>query len=155
MSERALQVGRAAEHLVVADLLLAGYEACLSEAGMPYDVIADVHGRLLRVQVKATAAPRNVNSQGRKPRLSYSWSVRAHGKGRRQRMTDAACDLVALVALDIRAVAYLPIARVGSTVYLDAPGNTGVRLTKAGDRYRKAVWASDVTGYPLEAALCS
>jgi len=152
-ADRALQIGRAAEHLVVADLLLAGHEACLTEAGMPYDVIADVHGRLLRIQVKATGKPKNVNSQGRTPRLSYAWNIRTCGKGGRRKMSDADCDLVALVALDIRAVAYLPIAKVGQTAYLDAPGSSGVRMTKAGERFKKATWPGNVTEYPLEAAL--
>ena len=34
-----LELGKAAEHLVVADLILSGYRAYLTEQGLPYDVV--------------------------------------------------------------------------------------------------------------------
>ena len=34
-----LQIGKAGEYLVCADLILKGYIAFLSEQGLPYDVI--------------------------------------------------------------------------------------------------------------------
>ncbi len=55
-----LEVGKAAEHLVVADLILSGYRAYLTDQGLPYDVVVDVGGRLYRVQVKATRGLRPV-----------------------------------------------------------------------------------------------
>ncbi len=45
-----LELGKAAEHLVVADLILSGYRAYLTEQGLPYDVVVDHEGRLYRVQ---------------------------------------------------------------------------------------------------------
>ena len=49
-----LETGRAAEHLVVADLILSGYRAFLTEQGLPYDVVLDCGEKLYRLQVKAT-----------------------------------------------------------------------------------------------------
>jgi hypothetical protein len=34
-------MGKAAEHLVCADLLMKGYNAFLSAQGLPYDVVID------------------------------------------------------------------------------------------------------------------
>ena len=41
-----LELGKAAEHLVVADLILSGYRAYLTEQGLPYDVVVDHEGIL-------------------------------------------------------------------------------------------------------------
>jgi hypothetical protein len=38
---RELEMGKAAEHLVCADLLMKGYNAFLSAQGLPYDVVID------------------------------------------------------------------------------------------------------------------
>ena len=54
-----LEIGKAAEHLVCYDLLLKGYNAFLSDQGLPYDIIVDLGSRILRVQVKGTRRPKN------------------------------------------------------------------------------------------------
>lgn len=119
----ALEIGRAAEHLVVADLILQGVRAFLTDQGQPYDVIADVDGQLIRVQVKSTLKTKNVNSQGRNPRIAYSWNVRRRGKGGSgERLSGVHCDVVALVALDIRRVAYLAVKDCSQTVYMEPDG---------------------------------
>lgn len=136
--ERALEIGKAGEHLVCTDLLLSGYGAFLSDQGLPFDVVAVANGKLWRVQVKSTMQAKNVNAKGRNPRVAYSWSVRKRGKdGKGDRLTDSHCDLVALVALDIRKVAWLPLSECGQTVQLGAEGSTqttiGGPLTFDGD----------------------
>ena len=57
---RSIEIGTAAEHLVCCDLLLAGTVAFMSSAGLPYDVVANLNGRLIRIAVKSTlrAKPR-------------------------------------------------------------------------------------------------
>lgn len=97
---RELQIGKAAEHLVVADIILQGYSAFLADAGLPYDVVVDVDGALLRVQVKAT-----MGGMPTRPHV-YRFGLRA-GKGVRRRQSGTA-DLFAFVALDTKAVAYVP-----------------------------------------------
>ena len=49
----ALEIGKAAEHLVCADLIIQGYRAYLSDQGLPYDAVVDVSGHLIRVQIKS------------------------------------------------------------------------------------------------------
>lgn len=121
----ALELGRASEHLVVSDLIVQGFRAFLSDQGLPYDVVVDIAGRLLRVQVKAACFMKNVNMKGRRSRMAYSWNVRKRGKGGSQRLHDGMCDIVALVALDARRIAYVPVSACGETVQLPLERGNG------------------------------
>lgn len=128
MNERH-RIGAAGEHLVCADLLLAGYPASLAPAGSSYDVVVDVNGRLLRVQVKATERPREFAarpSDYRRGFCAYAFTVsmRTSASSRRRYDTDA-FDVAALVALDTRQIGYLSRSELGSTVLLRAPGTDG------------------------------
>ena len=145
--QEALTVGKAAEYLVCADLLLSGIAAFPSDQGLPYDVVAEVDGSLVRIQVKATRAAKNVAAANRAPRHAYSWNVRQNGRGGRQRLSKQQCDVVALVALDIRAIAYLPLQDCGTTIQLVAPGSS----INANDA--RATWRADVTGFPFRQAI--
>lgn len=144
----ALEIGKAAEHLVCADLILSGYRCFLSDQGLPYDVVVDVAGRLIRVQVKASCFARNVNASGRSERMAYSFGVRAAGKGNRRRLSNDACDLVALVALDIGVIAYLPISVVGQTAQIPPPGTVLTTKFKS-----LSQWARTIDEFPFEAAI--
>lgn len=136
----ALELGKAAEYLVCADLILAGYRAYPSDQGLPYDVVADVAGRLWRIQVKATCFSRNVNKAGRRERVAYSWGVRYRGRGRKgHRLAAEHCDLVAFVALDIRKVAYVPLAICGQTMQLLPPGAEHKTKFRSGRQWARAV----------------
>lgn len=102
-----LELGKAAEHLVVADLILQGYRAYLTDQGLPYDVVVDIDGRLLRVQVKATREQRPV-PQRVAFTPGYLFHVRRAGKGGKRSYAGTEFDLLAFVALDIRTIAYMP-----------------------------------------------
>ncbi|MGL6223432.1 MAG: group I intron-associated PD-(D/E)XK endonuclease [Steroidobacteraceae bacterium] len=99
-------VGLAGEHLVAADLLLRGVPAHLAAAGSPFDVIAEVGSRLVRVQVKTTRCIRSIHSQHVNP--IYFFKINRCGKGAARRYDGDAFDAYAFVALDRREVAYLP-----------------------------------------------
>jgi len=145
-AENALEIGRAAEHLVVADLLLSGYRAFLTEQGMPYDVVIDHDGKIIRVQVKATAKTKNVSARSRSDRVMYSWNVRSRGKNRvGVRLDESHCDIVALVALDARHIAYLPIAVCGQTVQFFPNGS---EVSRGGHN-----WGRNVDQFPIAEAL--
>lgn len=119
LSVRGLEMGKAGEHLVCADLILLGYRAFLSDQGMPYDVVLDHQGRLYRVQVKSSMRPKNANAKGRSPNLVYVFHARRRGrKGLGQRLNSAHCDIVACVGLDTRTVAYFAQAEVAQTLSL-------------------------------------
>ena len=43
-----LQIGKAGEYLVCADLILNGYVAFLSEQGLPFDIVLDYNNKLYK-----------------------------------------------------------------------------------------------------------
>jgi hypothetical protein len=117
-----LEIGKAAEHLVVADLILAGYRAFLSDQGLPYDVIIDDGGSLYRVQVKATRGLKAVPQRSAYT-PGYLFHTRRAGKGGRRRYRGDEFDLLALVALDIRVIAYMRFADVPGCLILRPPNS--------------------------------
>lgn len=146
---RALEIGKAAEHLVCCDLLLAGHRAFLADQGLPFDVVVEHGGRLLRLQVKSTTTLKNVNCRGRNERKCYSFHVRRRGKRGSSRLTNTDCDIVALVALDLRLVAYLPVDTVPETIQLRPPGEVISPLSG------RPVWASTIDQFPFARAVSS
>lgn len=115
-----LAAGIAAEHLVCADLLLAGRRAFLTDQNCPYDVAVEASGRLVRIQVKATRQPRTIPQRTTNHRAGYLFQIRRGGKGGQRRYGVTEFDMVALVALDARRIAYMPIAGAPSTVIFRA-----------------------------------
>ena len=140
----ALEIGKAAEHIVCADLILSGYRAFLTDQGLPYDVVVDINGKLIRVQVKSTTAPRSVpNRPGSAP--SYMFHCRRAGKGGLRKIGNNEFEILALVALDLRHVAYIPITEsVLQTIHLRAPNSPKNHKNKS---------RSNVDEYPFAAAL--
>jgi hypothetical protein len=131
---RELEIGRAAEHLVCADLLLHGWTAYATDQGIPYDIIVDVGSSLVRVQVKATLCPRNPQPRGRSS-PAYFFCIRRAGKCGRRRYGEGEFDVYALVALDRRAVAYFVTSDLPSqSVVLRAPG---VRYGNGAKQFRE------------------
>ena len=121
-------IGAAAVHIVCADLLLAGYKAFIAPEGLHYDVILDSEGKLFRIQVKSTLRPR-VRS-GRPSALpTYQFTTMRNarptksGKINLKSYAESEVDLFACVAIDIRAVAYLPvIGKFLTGIHLYPPG---------------------------------
>lgn len=116
-----LDVGTAGEHLVCADLLLAGFRAFRADQNCPYDVAVDLGGRLVRLQVKSTREPRPIG-QRQEPILAYHFHVRRAGKGGRRRYGADDFDLLALVGLDVRQVAYMPPSQTRTLIHIRPPG---------------------------------
>ena len=104
-----MEVGRAGEHLVMADLLLNGWVAYPTSQGVPYDVAVDIGDRVIRVQVKSTKMPKTPASLNRGTPL-YVFNTRRAGKGGRRRYSTDDFDVLALVALDRRLIAYYALA---------------------------------------------
>ena len=125
-----LEVGKAAEHLVVADLILSGYRAYLTEQGLPYDVVLDHESKLYRIQVKASRCAKRM-PQRAKYTPGYLYNVRRAGKGGKRLYGDDEFEILALVGIDIRIVAYLPFhGRVLQSIYLRPPGHVGSARTE-------------------------
>lgn len=149
MSQWANQVGAAGEHIVCADLLMKGHRAMLAAATLPYDVVADVDGRLFRIAVKATVKPVARPSRPRsKWRYQFAVQRRARlntGRNQVRSYTSADVELVALVAMDVRRVAYLPVDECPTTIWLEA--DTPVGACKFGPRGSLIAGFAD---YPFE-----
>lgn len=141
-----LEIGKAGEHLVCADLLKQGYKAFLSDQGMPFDLVVEFSGVLLKVQVKTCVAPRNISAADRSPRFQYSWAVARRGKNNSGRLSDKDCDVVALVALDLKVIAYFAVDDCGQTIQLHPPG------TDLDNGYARS-FDRTVDGYPFAEAV--
>src|SRR5690242_8032614 len=110
-----LQCGKAGEYLVCADLIIKGFVAYPSEQGLPYDVVMDFNGRLLKVQVKTTRGLRQL-AQRKNPIRAYQFNIRRRGKLNRQKTNKDSCHIFALVALDTKQIGYIANKDVKETM---------------------------------------
>jgi hypothetical protein len=102
-----LQTGKAAEHLVCADLIIQGFNAFLSDAGLPYDIVVDLGAELIRIQVKAASRPATAPSVLQRRKFPvYRYLLRRAKKGARG-LKLRECDFFAFVAMDIKEIAYV------------------------------------------------
>ena len=120
-----LQIGKAGEYLVCADLILNGYVAYPSEQGLPYDVVMDYKGRLLKIQVKTTRGHRKL-AQRKNGFSAYQFNIGRNGKNGSKKIYQCdSVDIFALVALDTKEIAYLPYFNTQSTMNFRVPGLRG------------------------------
>lgn len=101
-----LQIGKAGEYLVCFDLSAQGHTAYLSDQGLNYDVVVDIGGRLLKIQVK-TASQYRRHGQRKNQGEVYIFNCRRCGKGGRRAYSKKDFDLIALVSLREKIVAYI------------------------------------------------
>lgn len=112
-----LQIGKAGEYIVCADIIIKGLVCYPSEQGLPYDVVIDNGSRLLKCQVKTTTAPRKI-PQRSKDSYAYIFNVKRHGKAGLKRYNENDVDLFALVELETRTVAYIKNKEMPDTLNL-------------------------------------
>lgn len=111
---------------------------------MPYDVVVDIDGRLIRIQVKATRGQRPV-PQRAAFLPGYQFNVRRAGKGGARLYDGTEFEMLALVALDLRVIAYMPIDDgVRQNIILRPPG-----YDPAANASRK----ENIDGFPFARAL--
>ena len=110
-----LQVGKAGEYLVCADLILKGFIAFPSEQGLPYDILLDTGEKLLKVQVKTTEKPRKIQQRA-KDSLAYVFSIKRAGANGKTRYEEKEIDLFALVCLDTMKIGYLTNKEMPTTI---------------------------------------
>jgi len=110
-----LQIGKAGEYIVCADLILKGLIAYPSEQGLPYDVVIDNGNKLLKCQVKTTLQPRII-PQRKKESEAYIFTIKRHGKNNQSIYSLTEVDLFALVCLDTKFVGYLKNKEMPSTI---------------------------------------
>lgn len=130
-----LMLGMAGEHLVCADLLLAGYRAFQATQACQYDVVVETKIGLVRLQVKTTAAIRSVFPRSLKafnPKPVYFWHVKRRGRDLAQTYKPDDFDLLALVAIDIRRVAYLLPPPHANSVSIRSHDDPGPQMRRQG-----------------------
>lgn len=116
-----LQCGKAGEYMVCADLILNGFVAYPSEQGLPYDVIMDYCGKLLKVQVKTTRKAKSI-PQRKSDVPAYIFHIGNNGAmNRRKKYDKKQVDIFALVALDSKRIAYLPFFDCQTTMNFRVP----------------------------------
>lgn len=143
--------GTAGEHLVCADLMLSGYPAFLTSAGLHYDVVAEVGGRMLRVAVKSTLKSRPLSrAPDTHPRYQFNITHRAQGRVMRGYGADLV-DLVALVGLDRRHIAYIPASECPTIMHLRDPDVVPAKPSRKGPT--PGMRARNFDDFPLNRAL--
>lgn len=134
-----LQIGKAGEYLVCADLILNGHIAYPSEQGLPYDVLLDINGDILKVQVKSTRAPKHI-LQRKTDIPAYIFHIGINGKkASRKKYDNSQVDIFALVALDSRRIAYLPFFNHKTTMNFRVPELKGKYHDEQGVKIKEDV----------------
>jgi hypothetical protein len=84
------------ESMCVAKIKKLGYDACIAHMGA-YDVVMDVNGILLRVQVKSSIIKKSAPDR---PGYGYHFSITRGSKVNKRRLTSIDCDILAFAAFE-------------------------------------------------------
>ena len=114
-TSKELQIGKAGEYLVCADLILKGFVAFPSEQGLPYDVLLDTGEKIIRIQVKTTSGPRIIPQRATDSK-AYIFNVKRCGKWNGKRYGQNEIDIFALVCLDTRMIGYIKTDDMPDTI---------------------------------------
>jgi hypothetical protein len=130
-NSKELQLGKAGEYLVCADLILKGFVAFPSEQGLPYDVLLDTGQKLLKIQVKTTEKPR-VIPQRSKELFAYIFNIKRCGKNGKNKYEGNEINLFALVCLDTRKIGYLTNKDMPETINIRVDSLKGTYYDEKG-----------------------
>jgi len=137
MNENDLMIGVAGEHLVCFDLITKGFTAFMTEQGLAYDLVADINGKLTKIQVKTTRTHKNT-AQRKNNYPSYTFNIRKSEKGRRRKYSSNDVDIFALVCIDTKQVGYLSGLNMPSTLSIRVEKFKGNYLNeKQNKRFKK------------------
>ena len=103
-----LNMGRAGQYIVLADLLLKGLKTFPTSEGVNYDVVVDLNGKIIRLQVKTTRG-KKIKSHCENP--VYFFHLKRTGKFGKRIYQIGEFEAFALVALDIKKIFYLKFDR--------------------------------------------
>lgn len=102
-------LGQAGEYLVMADLIFSGYQPIEAPAGASYDIAVLVDDFIVKMQVKTTALESNMRgSSCNGYQFKVARKAKVNGKRKHVRYTAKEMNLIALVGLDDREIAYFP-----------------------------------------------
>ncbi|MCR0998694.1 hypothetical protein I6G37_09780 [Serratia rubidaea] len=102
-----LELGKCGEYYAIFTLAKQGFVAYPSDQGLPYDVVVDVNGRLLRGQVKSTMGRRDY---GRMKDV-YRWGTRSSKGANRPASADRS-DFYAFVSISDEKIAFMATSEI-------------------------------------------
>lgn len=113
MSQRQnIRIGRIGEYLAAASLESLSVKCdIVSQEG--FDILAYTNGIIIRVQVKSTICPRLSNKKDKSERYSFLCAKTT----RKIKLTEEDCDIIALVAVDVKKILYIPVTRLTGANY--------------------------------------
>ncbi len=104
-----LMIGKAGEHLACSDLICKGYNAFLSDQGLPFDILVEDNGKIYRGQVKTvTRTYKYYNRKdGKNSHETYRFTTR-HGSVSKNRVSELnEVDFFVFVVLPKKIVSYM------------------------------------------------
>ena len=101
-----LDTGKIGEYICALRMLKSGISCQISNFEA-LDIIAYHENRLLRIQVKSST----IKNKGRGSGVGYQFNLAVGGKQKRH-LTDADCDIIALVGIDHEQVMFYPRERL-------------------------------------------
>lgn len=107
MKNNNLELGKAGEHFALYELIKQGYVAFLSDQGLPYDILVDINGSILRGQVKSTHGHSNYG----KSTNCLRFGTRS-GKGATRAARSDACDFYAFVSIHDKTASFFCVSEL-------------------------------------------
>ncbi|MGU9775761.1 hypothetical protein ACV3J7_05050 [Salmonella enterica] len=105
-----LEMGKCGEYYAIFKLAKQGFVCFPSDQGLPYDIVVEHGGRLLKGQVRSTLRMRDCG----KSKNVYRFSTRT-GKGGFRATSLNLCDFYAFVAIEDEKIAFMSTAELAST----------------------------------------
>lgn len=137
-----LNLGRAGEHIAMADLLLKGEQCYTTGQGVNYDLVVEKGGKMIRLQVKAT---RKTKILSKHANPIYFFHISHTGKNGKKRYRIGDFEGFALVALDRREVFYLKFNdKIGKDSVCLRDRNADLNKGYRGGR-RNGIYLQDLT----------
>jgi hypothetical protein len=127
------RLSKVGEFLAAAELTAQGFDVTVAGEKLPYDLIADRNGRLVKVQVKAASYSPEWGYRFCTHRCSHK------GAGRSRAYTAGDVDLFAFVAVDIRALVFMPAANVIDASYMELSRASFQQAGLAGQSLRQSL----------------
>lgn len=109
MSNNNLELGKCGEYYSIYEIIKQGKIAFLSDQGLPYDIIVDHNGYLLKGQVKSTIGHQNYGKSANCLRFGTR-----SGKGCQRRASSDLCDFYAFVSINDKIVSFFHISELES-----------------------------------------
>jgi hypothetical protein len=75
------------------------------------DIVAEYEGRMWRIQVKASVAKRRSRN-----RVDVGYQFMTNKGGKKTPLTENDCDIVAMVAIDLERVFFVPVQKLRNSI---------------------------------------